>query len=114
MITCPGGSNVSLLAYNAASSLEKQGYCKFVRLAGEKFQEKDLQRLSEARKYASKWVLVEGCPKGCGKKILDSAGIRPDKHFLVTSLGIERDNRSDYTKEELEMVVSAIKDILEM
>lgn len=113
IVTCPGGSNVSLLAYNAASNLEKQGYCKFVRLAGEKFQEKDIQRLSEARKNASKWVLVEGCPKGCGKKVLDSAGINPDRYFIVTSLGIERENRIDYTKEELDRVLSAVKEMLD-
>lgn len=84
-----------------------------MRLAGEKFQEKDIQRLSEARKNASKWVLVEGCPKGCGKKVLDSAGINPDRYFIVTSLGIERENRIDYTKEELDRVLSAVKEMLD-
>ncbi|MGB9791202.1 MAG: putative zinc-binding protein [Thermacetogeniaceae bacterium] len=112
VVTCPGGSNLSLLAYNAASDLEKQGYCRFVRLAGENLQEKNMQRLAEARENTTKWVLVEGCPQGCGKKILDSAGINPDRHFIVTSLGIERENRIDYTKEQLERVISAVKELL--
>jgi hypothetical protein len=57
IVTCPGGSNVFLLAYKAATALEKQGYGKFVKLAGEKFQEKDLQRLNDVKEQAEQWVL---------------------------------------------------------
>lgn len=48
LVTCPGGSNVSLMAYKAATLLEKEGYGKFVRLGGEQFKEKDLKRLADA------------------------------------------------------------------
>ncbi|OLN33179.1 putative zinc-binding protein [Desulfosporosinus metallidurans] len=113
LVTCPGGSNVSLMAYKAATLLEKEGYGKFVRLGGEQFKEKDLKRLADAAKYAKQWVLIEGCIKGCGKKVLDGARIEADKHFLVTSLGIERENKIDYTDEELEQVLTAVKAILE-
>jgi len=113
IVTCPGGSNVSLLAYNAASTLEKQGYCKSIRLSGDRFPEKDRQKLSEAQNNTSKWVLVEGCSKGCAKKVLDSAGVKPDEHFLVTSIGIERENKFDYTTEEFDKVLLAVKKILE-
>ena len=111
-VACPGGSNVSFLAYNAATRLEKEGYGKFVRLAGEQAKEKDLMRLAEAAKYAKQWVLIEGCSKGCGKKVLDAAGIELDMHFLVTSLGIARENKIDYTQEELEQVLTAVKGML--
>lgn len=113
LVTCPGGSNVCLLAYTAATKLQKEGYGKFVRLAGEQAKEKDLIKLADAAKYAKQWVLIEGCSKGCGKKVLDSAGIKPDKHFLVTSLGIKRENKIDYTQEELEQVLTAVKGMLE-
>ncbi|GAB6156334.1 hypothetical protein JCM17380_50860 [Desulfosporosinus burensis] len=113
LVVCPGGSNVSLMAYEAATRLEKKGYGKFVRLAGVKAKEKDLIRLADAAKYAKQWVLIEGCSKGCGKKVLDGAGIEADKHFLVTSLGIERENKIDYTQEELEQVLTAVKCMVE-
>ncbi|MHB8076763.1 putative zinc-binding protein [Desulfosporosinus fructosivorans] len=108
-VTCPGGSNVSLLAYKAATKLEKERYGKFVRLSGEHAKEKDLMRLADAAKYVKQWVLIEGCSKGCGKKVLESAGIEADKHFLVTSLGIERENKIDHTQDELEQVLTAVK-----
>jgi uncharacterized metal-binding protein len=111
-VSCPGGSNVSLMSYKAATILEKQGYGKFVKLAGDKFKEKDLQRLSDAAKYAEKWVLIEGCTKGCGKKALDGAGINPNEHIVVTNLGIERENKIDYTNEELDQVLNAVKAVL--
>lgn len=111
-VACPGGSNVSFLAYKTATKLEKEGYGKFVRLAGEHAKEKDQMRLADAAKYAKQWVLIEGCSKGCGKKVLDVAGIELDIHFLVTSLGIERENKIDHTQEELEHVLTAVKSML--
>lgn len=110
--TCPGGSNVSLLAYKAVSALTKDGNRKFVRLIGEKAPEKDKQKLAEANESAGEWILIEGCDKGCGKKILDDSGISVQKHLLVTSLGIERQNSIDFSQEELEKVISAIKALL--
>lgn len=111
-VACPGGSNVSMLAYRAAAKLEKERYGKFVRLAGEQAKEKDLLRLVDAGKDAKQWVLIEGCSKGCGKKILDSAGIEVDIYFMVTSLGIERENKTDHTEEELELVLNTVKGML--
>lgn len=110
--TCPGGSNVSLLAYMAVSALTKDENRKFIRLVGEKAPEKDKQRLAEANEIAGEWILIEGCEKSCGKKILDDSDINVHKHILVTSLGIERENSIDYSPEELEKVISAIKSLL--
>lgn len=84
-----------------------------MRLGGEQFKEKDLKRLADAGMYAKQWVLIEECIKGCGKKVLDDAGIKADKHFLVTSLGIELENKMDYTEEELEQVLIAVKAMLD-
>ena len=110
--TCPGGSNVSLMAYKAVSVLTKDGNGKFIRLIGEKAPEKDKQKLAEANEFASEWILIEGCDKSCGKKILDDSGISVQEHLLLTSLGIERENRIDYSPEEFEKVISAIKALL--
>ena len=92
--------------------MEKEGCGKFVRLAGDKFKERDLQRLADAAKDAKKWVLIEGCAKGCGKAILDAASINPDEHLIVTDIGIERENKIDYSQEELDRVLTAAKAIL--
>ncbi|WP_353852692.1 putative zinc-binding protein [Dehalobacter restrictus] len=112
-VACPGGSNVSLLANQAIVLLEEEGYGKAVRVAGEQHKEKDMARLANAAKSAKQWILIEGCSKECGLKILDSAGIKPDKHFLITSLGIEREYTIDYSQDELEQVLSAIKDMID-
>src|SRR5665648_370860 len=107
--TCPGASNVSMMAYKAASILAKEGYGTFVRIAGEKAREKDTARLREANKTAAKWILVNGCQKKCGFEAFSIAGIHPDKHILVTDLGIQRENKTEFTQEELAIVLEAIK-----
>ena len=110
---CLGCSNVSLLAYKAVSTMDQEGYGKFVWLAGEQAKEKDFERLTNAAKNAKEWILIEGCSKGCGQKALESAEIKPDKQLLVTSLGIERENDINYSQDELELVLSAVKGMLD-
>ena len=110
--TCPGGSNVSILAYRAITTLEKNGHGKFIRLAGERGKEKDLERLTEAKNTAQKWLLVDGCDKVCGLKILENAGIKPDQYLRISSLGIARENSTDYTPDELDKVVTAIMELI--
>jgi len=107
--TCPGGSNVSMISYKVAAALDKEGYCTFVRVAGEKARDKDTARLNEADKAAQKWILLEGCNKGCGLEALKIAGITPEEHILVTDLGIQRENKTDFTPEELATVLEAVK-----
>ncbi len=106
--TCPGGCNVSMMSYKAATMLAKEGVCRFVRIAGEKAREKDTLRLQEADKMAEKWILVEGCEKRCGQEAFSIAGIQPDHCLCVTDLGIKRENKIDFTPDELDRVVQAV------
>jgi uncharacterized metal-binding protein len=110
--TCPGGSNVSMIAYKTASLLEKEGYGKFVKLAGEKAREKDTARLKKAEQNADEWILIQGCSKDCGLEALTIGGIKPNKSLLITDFGIERENKMDYTKEEQKTVLNAVKNII--
>lgn len=112
IVSCPGGSNVSLISYKVASRLEKEGYGKFVRLGGENFKDKDRQRLKDADAHAEKWLLIDGCTKGCGKDVFESAGLRADHYVVVANLGIERENKIDFTDEEVEKVLIAAKAVL--
>jgi len=105
IVSCPGGSNVSLISYKVATILEKSGCGKFLRLRGDKFQEKDQEKLLDAAKTAGKWVLIDGCPKACGKTALEKAGIQADRYVVVTSLGIEREMKINFTENEVNKVL---------
>lgn len=112
IVTCPGGSNVFFLAYKTATRLEKQGYGRFIKLAGEQFKEKDRERLTGACKDFARWFLIEGCSKGCGQKVLDEVGIVPDRHLVISSLGIARVDSIEHTDEELETVYKAALEMI--
>ena len=112
IVSCPGGSNVSLMSYKAAGILEKEGYGKFVRLAGEKFKEKDQQRLTQAAQDAEQWLLIDGCTKGCGKSALEDAGIKADHYVVVTDLGIEREMKIEFSDEEVDKVLNEAKKVI--
>lgn len=113
MVTCPGGSNVSLLAYSAAKALEKEGCVRFLRLpSGEKFRLQRVSSLKEAAQESPFWVLVDGCSEGCGRALFEEAGISPQVSVIITDLGIPRTNKTDFNREELEKVVAKLKALL--
>lgn len=112
IVSCPGGSNVSLMSYKAAGILEKEGYGKFVRLAGDKFKEKDQQRLKEAAQDTDQWLLIDGCTRGCGKTALEDAGIKADHYVVVTDLGIEREMKIEFSDEEVDKVLNEAKRVI--
>ena len=83
-----------------------------MRLAGDKFKEKDKQRLAEAAQDADQWLLIDGCSKGCGKTALEDAGLKADHYLVVTNYGIEREMKIDFSDEEVNKVLNEAKKVI--
>jgi uncharacterized metal-binding protein len=47
-------------------------------------------------------LIIDGCPMGCAKKIVEKAGIRPTLQVLVTDIGMKKTDVLGYTDEEME------------
>jgi len=37
-------------------------------------------------------ILVDGCPMQCGKKVLENCQVEPFRYFMVTDLGIRKED----------------------
>lgn len=103
---CAGASNTGQLTNAAAVRLTQQGKGRIGCLAGIGSQQKGFITAARA---ADEVVAIDGCEVACVKKTLEAAGIVPDKHILVTDLGIAKSGDLNLREEEIEQVVEAVE-----
>jgi uncharacterized metal-binding protein len=99
---CSGNANVGQIANRVMLELSKGGYANASCLSG---VGAGLSGFIESAK-AGHSIVIDGCPTACGKKIFETHGIEPYKHFVVTELGIKK----SYDVTELEKDVKTAMD----
>src|SRR5512139_3557788 len=77
---CSGNANVGQIARRVMLELSKNCYANATCLSGVRA---GLSGFIESAK-AGLSVVIDGCPTACGKKIFETHGIEPYKHFIVT------------------------------
>jgi uncharacterized metal-binding protein len=100
---CAGQANVGQVTNQAALQLTAEGYGRLSCLALLATGDPDL---AVTVKNADEVVVLDGCPKLCGKKIADAQGVAIGQHLVLTSLGIQKGPSLSYTPEDVEQVVS--------
>ena len=58
-----------------------------------------------AAKSAGERVVIDGCPIGCGRKIMEMNQIQVDRYVIVTELGIDKTHEFDIENSDIETVV---------
>jgi len=62
-----------------------------------------------ATKSAGERLVIDGCPIGCAKKIMDANLIPIDRYVIVTELGIDKTHDFDVDDNDLETVLDEVK-----
>jgi len=107
LLACSGGSNVGQLANQAAVELTQEGFGKMFCLAGIGGR---LSGFVQSAKDVANLVVIDGCPVGCAKAILDQAEITPSSYIVLTdNPGIEKNKDFDLKRDDVEQVKSAVK-----
>jgi uncharacterized metal-binding protein len=111
LLPCSGGSNVGQLANRAAVELTMAGFGKIFCLAGIGGR---LSGFVQSAKDAESVIVIDGCETGCGKAILQGAGITlpRHKHIVITEYDIEKTKDFNLDAEELDMVKQAVKNTI--
>ena len=105
--SCSGiGSNVGQLANAAACTLSREGYGSGSCLAG---LGGDIEKLVNVAKSADERIVIDGCPVGCAKKIMDDKGLPIDNYVLITELGITKTPGPSYDGSDVLKVMNAVK-----
>lgn len=104
IFACAGASKAGQLTNEAAVQLTKEGYGNIACTASLAVSTPSIKKKVEA---ADEVVVIDGCPVGCARQIVERAGIAPDQEIVVTDLGIEKGGSLDLSEEDVEKVVSA-------
>ncbi len=84
---CSGRSNVGQIANQVMVEVDKMGGAKSFCLAG---VGAGISGFVESAK-AGQVIMVDGCPMACGKKVLEKYQVQPFRYFVVTELGIKKE-----------------------
>ena len=103
---CSGASNVGILSFQAAIRLAQEGFGAFSCIAGIGSKNPPMIR---AAKSAGERVVIDGCPIGCARKIMDANLIPVDQYVIVTELGIDKTHGLDIEDSDIETVVNEVK-----
>ena len=105
--SCSGiGSNVGQIANAAACRLAREGYGSGSCLAG---VGGGIEKLVSVGRTADERIVIDGCPVGCAKKIMDDKGLSIDRYVLITDLGITKIPGPAYDGSDVQTVVNAVK-----
>jgi len=105
--SCSGiGSNVGQLANAAACRLAREGYGGGSCLAG---VGGGIEKLVSVGRTADERIVIDGCPVGCAKKIMDDKGLLIDRYVMITDLGITKTPGPAYDGKDVLTVVNAVK-----
>jgi uncharacterized metal-binding protein len=108
LLTCSGASNVGQLSNQAVVELTQEGFGKFFCLAGIGAH---LTSFVQSAKNNPETIVIDGCPVGCAKRVVEHAEIPLGKYLVVTKLGIEKNHILEIKKEEVEKVKLAVRNL---
>lgn len=108
LLTCSGASNVGQLSNQAAVELTQEGFGMFSCLAGIGAH---LNSFVQAAKDNPQTIVIDGCPVGCARRVVEHAEIPIGKYLVVTKLGIEKNYILKIKEEEIKKVKLAVRNL---
>ena len=103
---CSGASNVGFLSYLAAIRLAQEGFGNFSCIAGIGGNNLPMIR---AAKIAPERIVIDGCPIGCARRIMDSNLIAVDCYVIATELGITKTHDFDVSDHDVDTVTREVR-----
>ena len=108
ILACAGGSNVGQLSNQAAVELTQEGFGKLFCLAGVGTR---LIGFVQSARDIPNLVVIDGCETGCGKGVMEQAGVPLRSYLVITDLGIGKNKDMNLKREEIDRVKQAVKDV---
>ncbi|QCR14902.1 putative zinc-binding protein [Methanosarcina mazei] len=110
IFACSGASNVGQIANKIAVELTKQEVGKMMCTVGIGGRINGLLKSAEG---SDRLIAIDGCPLNCTKETLELAGFTPDRHIVVSELGIKKNKDLDLKDEEVKEARDKVKEILQ-
>lgn len=103
--SCSGCSSAAQMANYLAVQLDRMDMAEMSCIAGVGGNVKKLVRtVLSGRKI----IVIDGCPLACSKACLNNHSIKPDLHFELTALGVNKKQHEDFNHQQAEEVLQFI------
>ncbi|MBI3144659.1 MAG: putative zinc-binding protein [Pseudogulbenkiania sp.] len=104
---CSGCSSAAQMANDFALKLTREGLAEMSCISGVGGGVPALVRLARSGRPV---LALDGCPLACVKACLANAGVRADRHVVLSEFGVVKRKHHDYDAAEAERLWPAIRD----
>ena len=105
---CGGSADVGELTDRAARQMDREGIANMSCLAGIGARDADIMFNAE---YATRVLLMDGCPKACSQRTFENANLHSFVHFDMSAVGLLK-GQSPVTEENIQRVVKKAAELL--
>ncbi len=98
---CGGAADVGELTDRAARRMDRKGIASMSCMAGIGARDADITFKAE---YATRVLLMDGCPKACSRRTFENAKLYRFAHFDLSAIGLIK-SKSPVTEENIQRVV---------
>ncbi len=100
---CAGACNVGQLANDVSKDLSSRSIGKMACIAA--VGAGGLMAIDAAKK-TKMLLVVDGCPVGCARKILEKNGLKVTAQVLITDIGMRKTDVLSYSQDEFDRAVT--------
>ena len=106
ILYCAGSANVGQLTQQVAMELAREGVGRLLCLAGIGAR---METFVKSAREIDETVVLDGCPTGCAKKIMEDNGLAVTHYFVMTEQGIKKSYKSAPQAEEVGQVLQTLR-----
>jgi uncharacterized metal-binding protein len=103
--SCSGCSSAAQLANHLALQLDRRGVAEMSCIAG---VGGDVPYLLKIARSGRPLIAIDGCPLVCAKRCLERHGLRPQRHYVLSELGVRKRYHADWDPAQAEDVLRRI------
>lgn len=104
--SCSGASTAAQMANHIAVKLDRFQMAEMSCIAGVGGDVKPLVRVAKSGRPI---VAVDGCPLQCAVRILKGHGLKADKHYDLSKLGVKKKYHEDFEPREADRLLQLIR-----
>lgn len=105
--SCSGCSSAAQLANHIAVRLDRDAAAEMSCIAG---VGGDVESLVKTATAGRPIIALDGCPLQCVKNCLKRHGVAPDKHYVLSDMGIRKRYHTDFDPDDASRILTQIKE----
>lgn len=104
--SCSGCSSAAQMANYLALALDRSGAAEMSCIAGVGGGVAPLVKLARSGRPV---LAIDGCPLACARQCLARAGVEPDRHVLLNSMGVRKRLHAEFDQAQADALLANLQ-----